>query len=183
MKFLKLPTLMVLFFIQACATAPLDKVPQVPCADFEALDAGSLKSRTVAIEVKNMKQVNQTAGNSSEVAGKFSDTLQCIAEKGGFQVTPNSPNRWLLTITDCEPSANPKEVAAKSPSATKPEQTSCVKMKSEFSNPDFKYFGESTASQGYVFGNPNYVLNRRMDEAYRDALRGIMRKMNEKLRQ
>ncbi|MBC7396332.1 MAG: hypothetical protein H7333_02720 [Bdellovibrionales bacterium] len=182
MNFKKIALLASVILLQSCATrAPLAKVPTLSCEEFDGLEATSVQMRYVSIDVKNLKKVNQTAGNAGQVAGKISDLLQCIAEKGGFKVGP-SPNKWTLTIEDCEPSTNPKEIRSKSPSAVQPEKTSCVKMKSDFMTPDFKYFGESSASQGYAFGDPHYILNGKMDEAYRDALHGIVRRMNEKLK-
>ena len=180
MKTLKISLILSIICLQACAIRQLDRVPEIHCGEFEALNAGSVKTKTIQIEVKNLKKVNQQAGNSAQVAGKFTDILECVAEKGGFQIG-TSTTHWTLTILDCDASTNPKEVDAESPAAKNPEKTSCVKMKTDFATPTFHYFGESSASQSYTFGDPNFALNGRIELAYRDALQTIIHKMNEKL--
>lgn len=184
MKLVKASLLVVSFlFLQACATEHLESVPDLGCNEFDALNAGSVKVKSVTIEVKNEKRVNQRAGNASAVSARFADILECIAEKGGFKVAA-SPNKWTLTLSDCDrPGADINLKNSRSPGTSEDDEMSCVKMKTDFVTPQFHFYGESTASQGYTVGNSSFVHNGEITGAYRDALRGIMLKINEKLKQ
>lgn len=183
MNFQKALLLTSFLLLQSCATEHLESVPDLGCNEFDALNAGSVKVKSVSIEVKDEKRVNQRAGNASAVSARFADILACIAEKGGFKVA-QSPNHWTLTLTDCDrPAADTDQKNSRVPGTSEEEEMSCVKMKTDFVTTQFRFYGESTASQGYTVGNSSFVHNGEIIGAYREALRGIMLKINEKLKQ
>jgi hypothetical protein len=171
MKSSLLLALSIAVLLPACASAPLDKIPELDCAQIETMQVNKLKPRSLTIQVTDQKQVNLTAGNAEAVASKIQSVLQCSAEKGGIK-GGESKNHLIVTVKDCQPEEGQVDVA----------QTACVMINASLKTAKSVLTIDAHAANSYVRSNNNHHFTGEIDESYLKALQLLVHTLNEKLK-
>lgn len=159
--------------LAACASAP--KLEQVPIVDVNTLPlitSSRIKPKAMMIEVVNLRQVNQKAGNSEQVATAVSDALTQVVQKSGFSLGKTT-NLMRVELVDCPSMKNPEgeEISG----------SVCLKIKVKLITAAFTYEGSATSQNYMQRGSYAWTQYGDVDEAYQSALQTLINGINSKL--
>jgi hypothetical protein len=166
-KIILLVTSIALLNLTACATAKkLEMVPTINTNNLPMINTTRMKPKAVMIEVTNLREVNQTAGNAAQVAASVSDALTEVAEKSGLSIG-KSTNLIRVELQDCPPMKNSAGDSVKN--------SVCLKVKLNLMAGALQYEGSATSE--------NYGWNQtgNINDAYQSALKTVLDGMNKKL--
>ena len=88
----------LLALAQGCATA--SQVPEINSEGLPAVGLKALSPRSIQIEVKDNRAVNQKAGNSAQVEKSVRDAVSAALVRGGVEPKEKAPHLLNIALVD-----------------------------------------------------------------------------------
>jgi hypothetical protein len=165
-----IPTLLatlMLTVLSACATSQqLEVIPNVDGDTLPTFNSQKINPKSIMIEVTNLREVNQKAGNSAQVAAKVSDAMTQVVQKSGLSIG-KSTNLLRVELQDCPPMKNTAGEEVKN--------SVCLKVKLTLLAGKLRYEGSATAE------NYAWTQTGNVNDAYKSALTTVIEGMNRKI--